>query len=80
MNEITDYVIVWFPPDAEIRKRIFSTESAAQSFVRVGERDQYAVRDWNPILTERTTVVTERQIPIAAAAAITPDGQEADRG
>lgn len=60
----TEYKVVWFPPDAPVRDRTYKTESAARSFIRGGERDGYAVKDWNPILLLRTVVVTEREIPL----------------
>jgi hypothetical protein len=74
MEVTTEYKVVWFPPDAPVRERTYKTESAARSFVRGGGRNDYAARDWNPILIERTVTVVEREI---AAADTQPSEREA---
>jgi hypothetical protein len=62
MPESIEYGVAWFPPDAEIRERTYKTEGAARSFIEHGSRNDYRVRDWNPVLIERTTTVVERML------------------
>jgi hypothetical protein len=57
-----EFGVAWFPPDAEIRERTFKAEKDARSFIAHGKRDDYWVRDWNPVLVERTTTVVERML------------------
>jgi hypothetical protein len=66
----TEYKVVWFPPDAPVRERTYTTEAAARSFIRGGERNGHAVKDWNPILLLRTVTVAEREIPQAPESAV----------
>jgi len=64
MNRTDEFIVLWFPPDAD-RERKFKTEEAARNFIDTHEdKNARMVKDWNPILTIRTTIVNETEIPL----------------
>lgn len=59
-GRVERWLIVWFPPDAPLRERKFTTEEAARDFALNSDE----VEGWNPIMVHRVTETTERAIPL----------------
>lgn len=54
------WIIVWFPPDREMKQRVFKTEESARGFALNDDE----VEGWNPVMVHRVTEVTERMVAL----------------